>query len=141
LFATANTIGLGNLNGMYHGTQLLNHAQLDRWDIVARLDYLDIDEEVAMVAARVAQLNDAKGRALLKSMVAVAQFTRNGFSAGDVGTLMSPRTVISWAENVVIFGDVNQAFALSYLNRCDEAERATVAEYYQRAFGEALGAT
>jgi cobaltochelatase CobS len=134
LFATANTVGLGNLNGLYHGAQKLNHAQIDRWNIVATLNYLPAAEEMAIVAARVPALAGEGCRALLRSMVALAELTRNGFAAGDLSTLMSPRTVISWAENIEIFRDPTVAFRLSFLNKCDEAERALVAEYFQRAF-------
>ena len=139
LFATANTVGLGNLNGLYNGTQVLNQAQLDRWNIVASLNYLPQAEEVAIVAARVPQLAARHGQRLLESMVALADLTRQGFAAGDLSTLMSPRCVISWAENLEIFGDLAQAFRLSFLNKCDEAERPLVAEYYQRCFDQELG--
>jgi len=138
LFATANTVGLGNLNGLYHGAQRLNHAQIDRWNIVAALDYLPADEEIAIVRARVPALADEAGRALAASMVAVAELTRKGFAAGDLSTLMSPRTVITWAENLEIFRDPALAFRLSFLNKCDEAERPVVAEYFQRVFDREL---
>lgn len=138
LFATANTLGLGNLNGMYHGTQLLNHAQIDRWNIVATLDYLSPAEEVAIVLARVPAKDNERGRRLIASMVALAAMTRKGFAAGDLATLMSPRTVITWAENCEIFRDPAQAFRLSFLNKCEAGERSIVAEYYQRCFGEEL---
>lgn len=131
LFATSNTVGLGNLNGLYHGTQLLNHAQIDRWNIVATLNFLPRDEEIAIIQARVPSITDQR---LLASMVSVAELTRNGFAAGDLSTLMSPRTLITWAENCEIFHDVGQAFRLSYLNKCDEAEHPIVAEYFQRCF-------
>ncbi|WP_088279169.1 AAA family ATPase [Ideonella sp. A 288] len=139
LFATANTVGLGNLNGLYHGAQRLNHAQIDRWNIVATLNYLPRDEEVAIVQARVPALAGAASLPLLQSMVAVAQLTRQGFAAGDLSTLMSPRTVITWAENLEIFGDAALAFRLSFVNKCDEAERPVVAEYFQRCFDRELG--
>jgi cobaltochelatase CobS len=139
LFATANTVGLGNLNGLYHGVQRLNHAQIDRWNIVATLDYLPAADEIAIVQARVPRLGDERGRRLVASMVAVAELTRRGFAAGDVSTLMSPRTVITWAENYEIFGDPVLAFRLSFLNKCDEAERPVVAEYFQRCFEHDLG--
>ncbi len=140
LFATANTVGLGNLNGMYQGVQRLNHAQMDRWDIVASLNYLPASEEIAIVLARVPGKDTPAGRELVARMVAVAELTRRGFAAGDVSTLMSPRTVITWAENCEIFRDPALAFRLSFLNKCDEAERALVGEYYQRCFGEELDA-
>ncbi len=138
LFATSNTVGLGNASGMYHGTQVLNHAQIDRWNIVASLNYLPASEEVAIVLARVPGKNDEKGRKLVAQMVAVADLTRKGFAAGDLSTLMSPRTVITWAENCEIFRNPALAFRLSFLNKCDEAERPIVAEYYQRCFGAEL---
>ncbi|MEH6472236.1 MAG: AAA family ATPase [Halopseudomonas sp.] len=138
LFATANTVGLGNLNGLYHGTQVLNQAQIDRWNIVASLNYLPRADEVAIVQARVPAYADERGQALVDKMVAVADLTRQGFAAGDLSTLMSPRTVISWAENNQIFHDTGLAFRLSYLNKCDEAERSLVAEYYQRCFDTEL---
>ncbi len=138
LFATSNTLGLGNVSGLYHGAQRLNHAQLDRWNIVATLNYLPRDEEVAIVLARVPHKNTERGRTLVESMVAMAELTRQGFAAGDLSTLMSPRTVISWAENCEIFRDPDVAFCLSFLNKCDEAERPLVAEYYQRCFGREL---
>jgi len=138
LFATANTVGLGNLNGLYHGAQKLNHAQIDRWNIVATLNYLPAEEEMAIVAARVPALGGEARHALLRSMVAVAELTRKGFAAGDLATLMSPRTVISWAENIEIFRDPAVAFRLSFMNKCDEAERPLVAEYFQRAFDRDL---
>ena len=139
LFATANTVGLGNLNGLYNGTQVLNQAQLDRWNIVATLNYLPQAEEVAIVAARVPHLLARHGEPLLQAMVAVANLTRQGFAAGDLSTLMSPRCVISWADNMEIFSDPALAFRLSFLNKCDEAERPIVAEYYQRCFDQELG--
>ena len=141
LFATANTVGQGNLNGLYHGVQRLNHAQIDRWNIVAALDYLHPAEEAAIVLARVPALGDDAGRRLVAQMVALAGLTRKGFAAGDVSTLMSPRTVITWAENLQIFGDVATAFRLSYANKCDEAERPVVAEYFQRCLDRELEPT
>jgi cobaltochelatase CobS len=140
LFATANTVGLGNLNGLYHGSQRLNHAQIDRWNIVAQLNYLPVEEEVAIVQARVPALANEAGCALVAKMVATAALTRNGFAAGDLSTLMSPRTVITWAENLSIFGDVGTAFRLSFANKCDEAERPVLAEYFQRTFDRELEA-
>ena len=134
LFATANTLGQGNLSGLYHGAQRLNHAQIDRWNIVATLNYLSADEEAAIVRARVPGKGTEGGRELVRKMVAVADLTRKGFAAGDLSTLMSPRTVITWAENCEIFRDVALAFRLSFLNKCDDAERAIVAEYFQRCF-------
>ena len=139
LFATANTVGLGNLNGLYHGAQRLNHAQIDRWNIVASLNYLPRNEEIAIVQARVPSLADAAGRELVGAMVSVAELTRKGFAAGDVSTLMSPRTVITWAENLEIFRDPALAFRLSFVNKCDDAEKRIVAEYFQRCFDREIG--
>ncbi|PMR72459.1 AAA family ATPase [Billgrantia endophytica] len=138
LFATANTLGQGDLSGLYHGTQLLNQAQIDRWNIVAQLDYLSHDEEVKIVLARVPAKADERGRKLIDAMVEVATLTRRGFAAGDLSMLMSPRTVITWAENCEIFRDPALAFRLSFLNKCDEAERPIVAEFYQRCFDQEL---
>ncbi len=138
LFATSNTIGQGNMNGLYHGAQRLNHAQIDRWNIVATLNYLPREEEIAIVAARVPALAGEAHQALLSAMRAVAELTRKGFAAGDLSTLMSPRTLINWAENLAIFPDPAHAFRLSFVNKCDEAERAVVAEYFQRCFGREL---
>ena len=138
LFATANTVGLGNLNGLYHGSQMLNHAQLDRWNVVATLDYLHQDDEVEIVLARVPALNTPAGREQVASMVALADLTRKGFAAGDLSTLMSPRTVIMWAENCAIFSNLEQAFRVTFMNRCDTVERPLVAEYYQRCLGMEL---
>lgn len=137
LFATANTVGLGNLNGLYHGAQLLNQAQIDRWNIVATLNYLPLAEEMKIVLAQVPEVNRHDSR-LLESMVRMAGLTREAFRAGDLSTVMSPRTVISWAENIEIFNDIELAFRLSFLNKCDEAEHSLLAEYYQRVFDREL---
>ena len=137
LFATSNTVGLGNLNGLYHGAQRLNHAQIDRWNIVATLNFLPAAEEMAIVVARVPSF--AARAELLQAMVALADLTRKGFAAGDLSTLMSPRTVITWAENIEIFGDTATALRLSFVNKCDEEERPIVAEYFQRCFASELG--
>ena len=138
LFATANTVGLGNLTGLYHGTSMMNQAQVDRWNIVAKLNYLSPKEEANIVISRVPELDTDDGRKIVDSMVALANLTRQGFNAGDISTLMSPRTVIFWAENMQIFHDPAASFRLSFLNKCDEAEYATIAEYYQRAFDREL---
>ena len=135
LFATANTVGQGNLSGLYHGAQRLNHAQIDRWNIVVALNYLAREEEVAIVTARVPAYADTAGQEMINSMVAVAELTRQGFRVGDLSTLMSPRTVITWAENVEIFHDPGLAFKLSFVNKC---ERPIVAEYFQRCFHREL---
>ncbi len=136
LFATANTVGLGNLNGLYHGAQVLNQAQVDRWNIVTTLNYLSAEDEIGIVLAQVPSFANRQG--VVESMVMVADLTRKGFAAGDISTVMSPRTVITWAENTEIFGDIARAFRLSFLNKCDDAERSIIAEYYQRAMGEEL---
>lgn len=138
LFATMNTLGQGNLNGLYHGTQQLNHAQLDRWNLVTSLNYLPPAEEAAIVLARVPELATADGRRKVDAMVALAGLTRKGFAVGDLSLLMSPRTVISWAENIVIFHDLKLAFELSFLNKCEPAERSIVREYFQRCFAQEL---
>ncbi len=135
LLATANTIGLGDATGLYQGTQTLNQGQLDRWQIVATLNYLSAGVEQQIVLAHVPAYDTESGRELVARMVSVATLTREAFMAGEISTVMSPRTVISWAENLQIFGDVALTFRLSFLNRCDEAERDAVAELYQRCFG------
>lgn len=136
LFATANTVGLGNLNGLYHGTQVLNQAQVDRWNIVTTLNYLKRENEVQIVLAQVPAFSGR--REVIESMVEVANLTRKSFAAGDISTVMSPRTVITWAENTEIFGDIVGAFRLSFLNKCDDAERSIIAEFYQRAMDQEL---
>ena len=141
LFATANTVGLGNSSGLYHGTQLLNHGQIDRWNIVATLNYLPLEEELTIVQSRVPEFCSADQTRLLKSMIAMATLTREGFVVGDLSTLMSPRTVISWAENTLIFDDYVLAFRLSFLNKCEEDEHPVIAEYFQRCFNQELDAS
>jgi len=138
LFATSNTIGLGDTTGLYHGTQQINQGQMDRWSIVATLNYLEHDEEVEIVLAKAPSFAAGEGRETVAAMVRVADLTRRGFVAGDMSTVMSPRTVITWAENTRIFGDLAFAFRLTFLNKCDEMERPVVAEYYQRCFGVEL---
>ena len=139
LFATANTVGLGDTTGLYHGTQQINQGQMDRWNIVATLNYLPHAQETEIVMAKMGLDMANKGeRRRIESMVALADLTRAGFINGDISTVMSPRTVITWAENARIFGDMNFAFRVTFLNKCDEAERSTVAEYYQRCFNEEL---
>ncbi len=134
LFATANTIGLGNSTGLYHGTQMVNQAQMDRWDIVTNLSYLPCDDETKIVMGKTKHFDKPLSEALIRSMIEVADMTRKSFAAGDISTLMSPRTVISWAENTGIFDNPAIAFKLSFLNKCDEAERPVIAEFYQRCF-------
>jgi len=138
LFATANTVGLGDTTGLYHGVQQINQAQMDRWSLVATLNYLSHDAEVAIVLSKSPHYNTEKGRATINHMVTVASLTRTAFMNGELSTVMSPRTVINWAENTEIFRDVGYAFRLTFLNKCDELERQTVAEFYQRCFDEEL---
>jgi cobaltochelatase CobS len=138
IFATANTVGLGDTTGLYHGTQQINQAQMDRWSIVTTLNYLPHEQEVNIIAAKVKSLNNPKGRETVSKMVRVADLTRSAFVNGDLSTVMSPRTVITWAENAEIFGDLAFAFRVTFLNKCDELERTLVAEQYQRAFGVEL---
>jgi cobaltochelatase CobS len=139
LFATSNTVGLGDTTGLYHGTQQINQGQMDRWNIVVTLNYLPHDEEVKIVLAKVPAYDNEDGRRLISAMVAVADLTRAGFMAGDISTVMSPRTVMTWAENAKIFNnDVAFAFRATFLNKCDEVERPVIAEYYQRCLGTEL---
>jgi len=138
LFATANTIGLGDTSGLYHGTQQINQGQMDRWNIVATLNYLSHDEEVEIVRSKLKSYNSDEERKAISAMVDVATLTRSGFVNGDISTVMSPRTVIMWAENAEIFNDVAFGFRTTFLNKCDELERPLIAEYYQRCMGEEL---
>ena len=139
LFATTNTIGLGDTTGLYHGTQQINQGQMDRWSIVTTLNYLAHDVEADIVVAKCPAYTTAEGRRTVAAMVRVADMTRNAFINGDISTVMSPRTVITWAQNAEIFdGDLGLAFRMTFLNKCDELERGTVAEFYQRAFGQEL---
>src|SRR5580698_7997088 len=138
LFSTTNSIGLGDTTGLYHGTQQINQGQMDRWNIVTTLNYLTHDAEAEIVLAKVPQYATLEGKKKISAMVRVADMTRNAFIAGDLSNVMSPRTAITWAENAEIFGDIGFAFRLTFLNKCDELERASVAEFYQRCFGEEL---
>jgi len=138
IFATANTVGLGDTTGLYHGTQQINQGQMDRWSLVATLNYLSHDAETAIVLAKNPTYNTEKGRRIISQMVTVADLSRTAFMNGDLSTVMSPRTVLNWAENARIFRDVGYAFRLTFLNKCDELERQTVAEFYQRCFDEEL---
>ncbi|NEX92030.1 cobaltochelatase subunit CobS [Caulobacter sp. 17J65-9] len=139
LFSTTNTIGLGDTTGLYHGTQQINQGQMDRWNIVTTLNYLDHDTEQQIVLAKTPEYDNPEGKRTVAAMVRVADMTRNAFMNGDISTVMSPRTVITWAQNATIFGgDVGMAFRMTFLNKCDELERPTVAEFYQRAFGTDL---
>ncbi|MBV6633113.1 MAG: cobaltochelatase subunit CobS [Alphaproteobacteria bacterium] len=142
VFATTNTVGLGDTTGLYHGTQQINQGQMDRWNIVASLNYLPPEVEAGIVLAKCASYDTAEGRDKIDAMVRLAGLTRDAFMMGDLSTVMSPRTVITWAENAEIFGgDLAFAFRVSFLNKCDELERATVAEFYQRCFGTELPET
>ena len=134
LFATANTVGLGDTSGLYHGTQQINQGQMDRWHIVSTLNYLDPELELKVVLSKVQSLDNKEGAEIAKNMISVANLSRQGFANGDISTLMSPRTVISWAENHQIFNDLNKSFEITFLNKCDETERVIIAEYYQRCF-------
>ncbi len=138
VFATANTVGLGDTTGLYHGTQQINQGQMDRWNIVATLNYLPHEEEAKIVLAKVPHYDTEAGRKTIDAMVRLADLTRAGFMNGDISTVMSPRTVMTWAENAEIFADIPFAFRVTFLNKCDELERPTVAEYYQRCFGADL---
>ncbi len=138
LFATSNTVGLGDTTGLYHGTQQINQGQMDRWNIVTTLNYLSLDREMDIVLSKNKNLNNAKGKEKVANMIKVASLTRKGFIAGDISTVMSPRTVLHWAENSEIFKDTGYAFRVTFLNKCDDIEKNTIAEYYQRCFGEEL---
>ena len=138
LFSTTNTIGLGDTTGLYHGTQQINQGQMDRWNIVSTLNYLPHEAELEIVLAKTPTYDTPEGRKIVSNMVNLADLTRAGFMNGDLSTVMSPRTVITWAENASIFDDIGFAFRLTFLNKCDEVERTTVAEYYQRCIGEEL---
>jgi len=135
LFATANTVGLGDTSGLYHGTQQINQGQMDRWNIVTILNYLANDEEEKIIISKIKKLNNKNGKEIIKSMVATADLSRSGFINGDISTVMSPRTVLTWAENYLMFNDIEYSFKLSFLNRCDELERPIIEEYFQRSFG------
>ena len=138
LFATSNTVGLGDTTGLYHGTQQINQAQMDRWSLVATLNYLSVEVESAIVLAKSPSYDNEEGKRVIKQMVTVADLTRTAFMNGDLSTVMSPRTVINWASNTEIFKDVGYAFRLTFLNKCDELERQIVAEFFQRCFDEEL---
>ena len=135
LFATSNTVGLGDTSGLYHGTQQINQGQMDRWSIVSTLNYLENSVEEKIVLSKIKELNSKEGKDIVHSMVSTAELTRSGFINGDISTVMSPRTVITWAENYLLFKDIEYSFKLSFLNRCDELERSIIEEYFQRSFG------
>ena len=138
LFSTANTVGLGDTSGLYHGTQAINQGQMDRWNIVTTLNYLPAAVEAQIVLAKSGEYDNKDGKTTVEKMIKVADLSRQGFINGDISTVMSPRTVISWAQNALIFGDVGFAFRVTFLNKCDEAERPLIAEYFQRVFGTDL---
>ena len=138
LFATANTVGLGDTSGLYHGTQQINQGQMDRWNIVSTLNYLSNDQEIKIILSKIKKLNNKDHKDIVKCMVATADLSRSGFINGDISTVMSPRTVLHWAENTSIFKDQGYAFRITFLNKCDELEKKIISEYYQRCFGEDL---
>ena len=138
LFATSNTVGLGDTTGLYHGTQQINQGQMDRWNIVSTLNYLPFDKELEIILAKNKKMNNKEGKEILSNMIKVADLTRKGFINGDISTVMSPRTVLHWAENMSIFKDKGYAFRITFLNKCDELEKKIISEYYQRCFGEDL---
>ena len=138
LFATSNTVGLGDTSGLYHGTQQINQGQMDRWNIVTTLNYLSLEKEMEIILAKNKNFNNAKGKEKISNMIKVASLTRKGFISGDISTVMSPRTVLNWAENSEIFKDTGYAFRVTFLNKCDDLEKNIIAEYYQRCFGDEL---
>jgi len=138
LFATTNTIGLGDTTGLYQGTQQINQGQLDRWSIITTLNYLKFDKEFEIILAKSKNFNNKEGKEVITNMIKVADLTRKGFVNGDISTVMSPRTVLHWAENAEIFNDVGYAFRVTFLNKCDDLEKNIIAEYYQRCFGDDL---
>ena len=138
LFATSNTVGLGDTTGLYHGTQQINQGQMDRWNIVTSLNYLSLEREMEIILAKNKSYNNSKGKEEIANMIKVASLTRKGFVSGDISTVMSPRTVMHWAENNLIFKDIGYSFRVTFLNKCDEVEKNIIAEYYQRCFGEDL---
>jgi len=138
LFATSNTVGLGDTTGLYHGTQQINQGQMDRWNIVTTLNYLSLEKEMEIILAKNKSYNTSEGKEKISNMIKVASLTRKGFMSGDISTVMSPRTVLHWAENAKIFNDISYSFRVTFLNKCDESEKNIIAEYYQRCFGDDL---
>ena len=138
LFATSNTVGLGDTTGLYHGTQQINQGQMDRWNIVTTLNYLSLEKEMDIILAKNKSYNTSEGKEKISNMIKVASLTRKGFMSGDISTVMSPRTVLHWAENAKIFNDIGYSFRVTFLNKCDESEKNIIAEYYQRCFGDDL---
>ena len=138
LFATSNTVGLGDTTGLYHGTQQINQGQMDRWNIVTTLNYLSLEKEMDIILAKNKSYNTSEGKEKISNMIKVASLTRKGFMSGDISTVMSPRTDLHWAENAKIFNDISYSFRVTFLNKCDESEKNIIAEYYQRCFGDDL---
>ena len=138
IFATTNTVGLGDTSGLYHGTQQINQGQMDRWNIVSTLNYLAFEKEFEIILSKNKKFSNKEGKELISNMIKVADLTRKGFMNGDISTVMSPRTVMHWAENTSIFKDKGYAFRVTFLNKCDELEKKIISEYYQRCFGEDL---
>ena len=138
IFATTNTVGLGDTSGLYHGTQQINQGQMDRWNIVSTLNYLPFEKEQEIILAKNKKFNNKEGKEIISNMIKVADLSRKGFVNGDISTVMSPRTVMHWAENTTIFNDKGYAFRVTFLNKCDELEKKIISEYYQRCFGEDL---
>ena len=138
LFATSNTVGLGDTTGLYHGTQQINQGQMDRWNIVTTLNYLSLEKEMDIILAKNKSYNTSEGKEKISNMIKVASLTRKGFMSGDISTVMSPRTVLHWAENAKIFNDISYSFRVTFLNKCDDLEKKIISEYYQRCFGEDL---
>ena len=138
IFATSNTVGLGDTSGLYHGTQQINQGQMDRWNIVSTLNYLDFNKELEIILAKTKKYNSVQGKTHVSNMIKVADLTRKGFVNGDISTVMSPRTVLHWAENNEILNDIGYSFRVTFLNKCDDVEKKIIAEYYQRCFGEEL---
>lgn len=138
LFSTCNTVGLGNISGLYSGTQILNQSQLDRWNIIATLNYLSPNHEAKIILSKAPHLDNDNGRQLIDNMVAMAGLTRQGFANGDISTLMSPRTVITWVENLIFFKHIGTAFKYSFLNRCEEMEKPILTEYFLRCFDQEI---
>ena len=134
LFATTNTVGLGDMTGLYHGTQQINQGQMDRWHVLSTLNYLNPSLEFKVINSKLGNLKGAKNIEMIKNMIKLANLTRSGFANGDISTLMSPRTVISWGQNYKIFKDIIRSFELTFLNKCDDIEKSIVKEYFQRCF-------
>ena len=138
MFATTNTVGLGDTTGLYHGTQQINQGQMDRWNVVTTLNYLPFEKEMEIILSKNKKMDNKDGKDKVANMIKVADLTRKGFINGDISTVMSPRTVLHWAENYNIFKDTGYAFRVTFLNKCDDLEKKIISEYYQRCFGDDL---